>query len=107
MRACIWVAVIISATTSPVAAGRALVSAGGFLGTGFSHGGEALEGFQYTEFRPGMVLGGNLMYRLPAGHSIEFKALDFTIDMREIGEKIGSLSLTPLLVSYSYQWLPR
>jgi|GEM_PF-2011038 len=107
MRISVLVAVILVAAASPVAAGRGLMSAGGFLGTGFSNGGEALEGFQYTEFRPGMVLGGNLLYRLPGGHSVEFGALDFTIEMREIGEKIGSLSLTPVLVSYSFQWLPK
>ena len=107
MRTSVWIAVILVAVASPAAAGPGLMSAGGFLGTGFSNGGEALEGFQYTEFRPGMVLGGNLLYRLPGGHSIEFGALDFTIEMREIGEKIGSLSLTPILLSYSFQWLPK
>ena len=107
MRMSVIIAVLLAVTASSATADRGRLSAGGFLGTGFSNDREALEGFQYTEFRPGAVLGGSILYRLPSGHSIELGAEHFSIQMTELGEKIGTLTLTPLLASYSFQWIPR
>jgi hypothetical protein len=107
MKASVCIAVILGMMVSMAAADWGRMSAGGYVGTGFSNGGDALEGFQYTEFRPGVAVGGNLLYRHPSGHSIELGGQSLTIEMRELGEKIGSLQLTPLMASYSFQWIPR
>lgn len=107
MRMSVYAAVILAVTASSASAERGLLSVGGFAGTGFSNGGEAIEGFQYTEFRPGVILGGSILYRFPAGHSIELGAEHLAIQMRELGENIGTLELIPVLVSYSFQWRSR
>jgi hypothetical protein len=107
VRTLFFIMILVALTVSSAVADRGLLSAGCFVGTAFSHGGDPLEGFQYTEFRPGILLGGNLLYRLPAGHSIEVGAVNFRITMWELGEKIGSLKMTPVVLSYSYQWRPQ
>jgi len=82
-------------------------SVGAFGGFATSMTGEAVDGYQDTEWETGGAFGGSIMYRMANGLMFELLIEQFEMGLEENGDDFGTLKATPILLMVGYQSLPK
>lgn len=77
---------------------------GGFV-TGVT--GEAVDGYEDTEWENGSAFGGSIMYRTANGLMFELLYEQFEMGLEENGSEFGTIKVTPILLMIGYQGLPK
>ena len=85
-------------------------SIGAFGGFASSMTGEAVKGYEKTEWESGAAYGGSIIYRMENGLAFELLVEQFEMKfVEDVEEKIeiGTLKVTPILFLIKYQGMPR
>ena len=82
-------------------------SIGAFGGFTTDMSSEAVEDYDDTEWENGIVYGGSVMYRMTNGFVLELIVKHFEMDAEENGSEIGTLKVTPILLMFGYQSMPK
>jgi hypothetical protein len=82
-------------------------SIGAFGGFASSMTGEAVKGFEKTEWETGAAYGGSIIYRRENGLAFELLVEQFEMKLVEEGEEIGTLKVAPILFLVRYQGMPK
>ena len=102
--------IVLLVTAIPAFAESGKVSIGGFGGWFWSTAGEAVEGtsttYPDTEFKNSNVYGGSIMYRFPSGFALELCVVEMAMDLEELGEDLGTLNMTPVMLLFKFQGMP-
>jgi len=82
-------------------------SIGAFGGFASSMTGEAVKGYEETEWETGAAYGGSIIYRRENGLAFELLVEQFEMQLVEEGEDYGTLIVKPILFLVKYQGMPR
>jgi hypothetical protein len=81
-------------------------SIGAFGGFAADITGEAVKGYDDTNWENGTTYGGSVMYRMTNGFFFELLVEQFEMKLKENGYDIGTLKATPILLMIGYQSKP-
>jgi len=109
LRPLFYAFVLVCIFSAPVAfaADAPSFSVGAFGGYAWSATGEAVDGYQDTEWEGGGAFGGSIMYRRANGLMFELLVEQFELGLAEHGVHFGTLKTTPILVKVEYQGMPK
>lgn len=105
----LYTVVLASIFSTPVALAGDNVSfsVGAFGGFATSMTGEAVDGYQDSEWSTGSAFGGSIIYRRANGLMFELLIEQFEMGLEENGDEFGTLKATPILLMVGYQGLPK
>lgn len=88
------------------AAGPGNMSLGVFGGWAWGIADDAIDGYTSTEFDEGPVYGASLLYRFPGGLALGVSVERVEMDLKEFGDKYGTIKMTPVMLNILYQGIP-
>lgn len=100
------VAMSMLTVSTPANSEQGKFSIGGYGGWVTSIVGEAVKGYEKTDFKSSGAYGGSMLYRFPSGLAIELTAEHYGMDLEELNEDLGTLKMTPVMLLVKYQGFP-
>ena len=82
-------------------------SIGAFGGFASSMTGEAVKGYEKTEWESGAAYGGSIIYRMENGLAFELLVEQFEMKLVEEKVEFGTLKVAPILFLVRYQGMPK
>lgn len=104
-----FIAIVLLLTASPVIAKSGKLSFGIVGGGAFNIAIDAIEDHTFTKFKRSLVYGVNIMYTYPGFpvFALELCVERVVMDLEELGEEMGTLEMTPVMILFKFQSIPQ